>query len=197
MSITATGMEQARDQLRPSRGYKLPHSGEYAELIRRFFRSPTSLALIGASAPTRTAEAARGIAAEIGSLGARAVIVKVDQLVGVDSPPAGARCAREGALNVWLCPQPSAASVEFAQNPEGAHVESDWLSSLARDFDAVLLECPAIEISPLAVEMASFCDAAVLVVEAGRTVRQQIQDVQRTLVIRGVKLAGCVLMKRR
>ena len=46
-------------------------------------------------------------------------------------------------------------------------------------------------------DAAGLADAAMLVVEAGRTTRQQIQRDQRALQLRGVKLAGCILMQRR
>jgi Mrp family chromosome partitioning ATPase len=72
-----------------------------------------------------------------------------------------------------------------------------WLDSLRLTFDSVLLDCPAAETAPAAAQLAALADAAMLVVEAGRTSRQQIQRDQRALQLRGVKLAGCILIGRR
>jgi Mrp family chromosome partitioning ATPase len=68
---------------------------------------------------------------------------------------------------------------------------------LRRDFDAVLLECPPVETAPAAAAIAAMADATVLVIEACRTTKQQIQRDQQALQLRGVKLAGCILMRRR
>ena len=74
---------------------------------------------------------------------------------------------------------------------------AEWLDSLRLVFDSVLLDCPATETAPAAAQLAAMADAAMLVVEAGRTTRQQIQRDQRALQLRGVKLMGCILMRRR
>jgi len=68
--------------------------------------------------------------------------------------------------------------------------------ALRRVFDAVLLNCPA----PRALgasEIAALVEAAVLVVEAGQTTRQQVQRDRRLLEMAGIKLSGCILMQRR
>jgi tyrosine-protein kinase Etk/Wzc len=75
--------------------------------------------------------------------------------------------------------------------------ESDWLAYLCREFDMVLLDCPAVGTSPAAAETAAMADAAVLVVEAAQTPKQRIKQAQRILDLTGVRLAGCVLMQRR
>ena len=57
----------------------------------------------------------------------------------------------------------------------------NWLDFLRLTFDAVLLDCPAAETATAAAQHAALADVAVLVVEAGRTTRRQIQRDQRAL----------------
>lgn len=179
-------------QLRP-----VPRSGEYSDLIHRVFRSHSVLAVIGAGAASRSAEACSGIAAELAASAKRVVVVQVDALLRASTPPAASACRPGGAPNVWLWPSASAASVEFFQSPQQPSLESDWLAVLRRDFDAVLLACPSLETAPAVADIAALADAAVLVVESGQTARQQIQRDQRTLELTGAKLTGLILMQRR
>jgi len=60
-----------------------------------------------------------------------------------------------------------------------------------------LLDCPATGATPAAAQLAAMADAAMLVVEAGRTTRRQIQHDQRALQLTGVKVAGCILMQQK
>jgi len=106
-------------------------------------------------------------------------------------------CAPGQAPNVFRWPCTVSAPVEFFPSPASRPLTTDWLGSLRRDSDAVLLECPSLAIAVDVATIAAMAEAAVLVVDAGRTTKQQIRLDQQALKLRGVKLAGCILMKRR
>lgn len=174
--------------------HPVPRSGEYAGLIRRLFRRHSALALIGVDRTSRTAEATRGVAAELGTAGNRVLVIAAHRLVRSDIPSVTTGYSKDAVPNVWLWPDGAGVlhpAVE--ESPD----ELDWLSCHCRVFDAVLLECPPITVSPETAEIAALADAAVLVVEAARTPKREIEHVQRLLELQEVKLAGSILMKRR
>jgi cellulose biosynthesis protein BcsQ len=129
--------------------------------------------------------------------GNRVVIVQVDALLRMSRFPDATACLPGQVPNVSLWPSTVGAPVEFFPSPSPAPSAGNWLASLRRDFDSVLLDCPPVESAPAAAAIAAMADAAVLVIEACRTTKQQIQRDQQTLQLRGVKLAGCILMRRR
>ena len=175
----------------------LPSSGEYLDLIRTLFQSRAVVAVVDSGSGARAPEACRGIAAELAASGNRVVIVQVASLLRMSQFPDARACLPGRAPNVSLWPGTAGAPVEFFQSPASAPSDGNWLASLRRDFDAVLLDCPPVETAPAAAAIAAMADAAVLVIEACRTTKQQIQRDQQALQLRGVKLAGCILMRRR
>jgi Mrp family chromosome partitioning ATPase len=175
----------------------LPSSGEYLDLIRTLFQSRAVVAVVDSGSGARAPEACRGIAAELAASGNRVVIVQVASLLRMSQFPDARAFLPGRAPNVSLWPGTAGAPVEFFQSPASAPSDGNWLASLRRDFDAVLLECPPVETAPAAAAIAAMADATVLVIEACRTTKQQIQRDQQALQLRGVKLAGCILMRRR
>jgi Mrp family chromosome partitioning ATPase len=170
---------------------------EFRGLIHRLFHGNSTAALVGSGVETRTSEACRGLAGELAAAGNRVVIVDVDRMLHANPLPAATACSPGRASNIWLWPATTDASVKPVHSVPASPAESDWMGSLRHDFDAVLLDCPALETEPGAAEIAARADAAVLVVEAGQTKKQQIRQDERALERRGVKLAGCILMRRR
>jgi len=181
---------QASQTTSPALAEAVPHSGEYLNLIRRLFQSHSVVAVVDSGSGSRGPEACRGIAAELAASGNRVVIVQVDALLRTSQLPDLTDCLPGRVPNVSLWPSTVGAPVEFFQSP--APPAGNWLGSLRRAFDAVLLDCP-----PAATAIAAMADSTVLVVEAGRPSKQQIQRDQQALQLRGVKLAGCILMRRR
>ncbi|MGA2114617.1 MAG: hypothetical protein ABSH56_07690 [Bryobacteraceae bacterium] len=173
------------------------HTGEYLGLIRQLFRGPSVVALVESGTGTRSAEACRGIAAELAASGNRVVIVQVRALLAMSEIPEVAAYQPGRVANVSLWPSTVGAPIEFFQSPASVPSHGDWVGFLRRDFDSVLLDCPCVETAPSAGAIAAQADAAVLVVEAGKTSRRQIQGDQEALRLRGVKLAGCILMRKR
>lgn len=179
----------------------VPRASEYSGLVRSLFPNQKVVALIDAGSGTRAPEACRGIAAELAASGNRVVIVQVNALLRMSQIPDLTACAPGQAPNVFRWPCTVSAPVEFfpstASRPLTKDWTTDWLGSLRRDSDAVLLECPSLATAADAATIAAMAEAAVLVVDAGRTTKQQIQLDQQSLKLRGVKLSGCILMKRR
>jgi hypothetical protein len=172
--------------------------GEYLELIRRLFRTPAAVAIVGSGSKRGAADLCEGIAAELAASGNRVVVVPVAALLRMNPVPVPGETAYAPgpAPNIWLWPAPAGAQLEFFK----PHVPADalpWLDSLRRNFDSVLLDCPAPETAPGAAEIAAMADAAVLAVEAGLTTKLQVRRDHRTLQSKGVKLAGAILIRRR
>ena len=170
-------------------------AGEYLDLIRGHIRAHTALAIISTGHSPQVCE---NIAAELAAAGNRVVIVRGAALLQTPSPalPEESDFAPSGTPDVWSWPPPSGAPIEFFKaGPVAA--PGRWLDCLRQSFDAVLLDCPPVADSPAAVELAALADVAVLVVEAGRTTKPQIQRAQRALQSRAVKLAGSILLAPR
>jgi hypothetical protein len=196
MSKNALILEKAASKT-PALFEAVPTSGEYLDLIRSLFQGRSVVAVVDSGSGSRAPEACRGIAAELAASGNRVVIVQVASLLRMNQLPEATACLPGRAPNVSLWPGTAGAPVEFFQSPTLAPSDGNWLGSLRRNFDAVLLDCPPLETAPATAAIAAMADAAVLVIEACRTTKQQIQRDQQALQLRGVKLAGCILMRRR
>ena len=155
------------------------------------------VAIVDSGPGRRGPEACRGIAAELAASGSRVVIVNVEALLRTNRIPEVNAFVPGRAPNVSLWPPEAAAPVEFFQSPTEVPASEDWLGSLRQGFDSVILDCPAADSAPAAAGIAAIADATVLVVEARRTSKRQIQRTQRTLQLRGAKLAGFILMRKR
>jgi Mrp family chromosome partitioning ATPase len=180
----------------PSPTAAVPRSGEYLDLVRRLCQTNSIIAVVNSGSGTRSPEACRGIAAELAASGNRVVIVQVAELLRMRELPDANDCLPGRVPNVFLWPSTTGSPVEFFPAATPAPSAGNWLGSLRRKFDSVLLDCPPLE-NASAAAIAAMADAAVLVVEAGQTTKQQIQRDQHLLGSRNIKLAGCILMRRR
>ncbi|HEX3744320.1 MAG TPA: hypothetical protein VHW09_10335 [Bryobacteraceae bacterium] len=179
----------------PAASPAIPRSTEYGDLVRRICRTRSVLAVVGAGAGSRSKDAVRGIAGALAGAGHRVVIVDVNALL--ENGPLAARDFAAGPfpnIKLWPPSDPGENLFQPVRLP-GAH--SEWLPSLRREFDVVILDCPPLQSDPAAVDIAAMADAAVLVVESGVTSKRQIKLDQRHMELQGVKLAGCILMDRR
>lgn len=169
-------------------------TGEYAVLIRRVFQGPAAVALVG-SGFDDVGGLCDDIAAELAASGRHVVVVPVGRLLRLSPRTIPDETALEpgGARNVWHWPAPPGQQIDFfkSRDPER------WLDSLRQRFDSVLLSCPPLETTPGSARIAAMSDAAVLIAEAGRTPKQRIRQDQDALRSSGVKLAGCILVRRR
>lgn len=203
MSKNALVLERIAAQeslsVRPEFAREVPRSSEYLELIRRHFHNRSAVAIVAVDSGKGAGDVCENVAAELAASGKRVVIVSVGGLLRMNPGAASeeSKCTPGKVPNMWLWPPADGGQVEFFKSRGAMDPAGNWLDSLRLNFDSVLLDCPATETAPAASEFAAMADAAMLVVEAGRTTRQQIQRDQRALQLRGVKLAGCILIKRR
>lgn len=171
--------------------------GEYHELILRLFQRPTAVAVMCGNSRGASA-VCESVAMELGALGKRVVVVAVDKLLRLNPIPVPDETAFVAGRvpNVWIWPSPFGPPIEFfkSRDPEGA---GNWLEVLRRSFDAVLLDCEGVQTLADAAGVAAMADRAVVVVEAGKTQKQQIQRHQDALQLRGVGLAGYVMVRQR
>lgn len=104
--------------------------------------------------------------------------------------------------NLWLLE----GEAETKSSTALATRESRWqrseelrrasLEALQLRFDYVLIDCPSLKTSTAAAQLAPLMDGIALVIEAGRTRRDEIQSAQRTLALTQGRFLGFVLNKR-
>jgi Mrp family chromosome partitioning ATPase len=185
--------------VRPEVAEEVPCSRQYSELIRRQFHTRSAVAIMAVGSDQGTGDVCPNIAAELAASGNRVVIVSIPAVLRMN-PVATLEetdCMPGRTPNVWLWPSTVRGQVEFFKSRRPADPTGNWLDSLRSNFDSILMDCPAMEIAPTVAELAALADAAILVVEAGRTTKKKIRRDKRALQSRGVKLAGCVLIQRR
>ena len=185
------------------------NSSDYTDLIRELFHGPSVVAIVGASFGNGVTPICEGIASGLSDRGKRVVLVSVRALLQTNTLAAASqrsvsttlfpfrpRRSRRVGRNVWLWPSPLGLQVESPKGivPAPAKNWLNWLDYLRQDFDAVLMDCPALETAPGGAAIAAMADAAVLGVDALRTSKQQILVDQRLLQVSGVRLAGCILI---
>jgi hypothetical protein len=185
----------------PSRALQKPiepgdNRGEYQELIQRLFHSPTAVAVVSSGSREGSPLICDGIAKELAASGKFVVVVQVNTLLGMNPILPDETAFMPGKTpHVWLWPSAEGGPIEFFKFRESGRT-GNWLDALRQNFDSVLLDCPAAEMMPSVTAVAAMADAAVLVVEAGRTAKQEIQRDQRALQAIGVYVAGSILIRR-
>jgi hypothetical protein len=173
-------------------------SGEYPHLIRRLFAIPSVVAIGGSVSADAVRQVCDGIAAELAACGKRVVVVPAATALGAKPMeiPDETAFVPGSAPNTWVWPSSTDNQIEFFKYRQPVDQES-WVSALRRDFDAVLFVCPALGTTPGVGDVMALADAAILVAEDGRTSKRQLQQDKRALELRGAKLTGCILIKRR
>jgi hypothetical protein len=181
----------------PSLG-SLVGPGEYQHLIRRLFAKPSIVAIGGSGSSDAVRKICDDIASELASAGGRVVVVPVATALGANPTeiPNETAFVPGNAPNIWIWPPSTGHEIELFEFREPTGQEN-WLGALRRNFDAVLLDCPALGTMAGVGKVMALADAAVLAVEAGRTSKHQVQQDQRSLQLNGAKLAGCILIKQR
>jgi hypothetical protein len=75
-------------------------------------------------------------------------------------------------------------------------LEKVWIRPTAKDFDFILADCPALLCGAQALQWTSAAEGVFLVVAAGQTHVNQIEEAQRLLKDSGSRLEGIVLNRR-
>jgi hypothetical protein len=89
----------------------------------------------------------------------------------------------------------AASSAELQGIPDLA-LEKVWISPEENDFDFTLVDCPALLSAPQALRWTRAANGTFLVVSAGLTHVNQIEEAQRLLKDSGSRLEGIVLNRR-
>ncbi len=116
-------------------------------------------------------------------------------------------CVETDVTNLWIMPPDEEVAAGIRDEchthlPASARqheqqLGQDQIQALRVSFDHVLIDCPSLKASYMAAMLAPHVDGVVLVVEADRTKRDQIQRAQRTVETADGALLGCVLNRRR
>ena len=155
-------------------------------------------------------------AAEVArSTGRRTLVIAAERLQSLtvdDYMQMPWNCHPTNIENLWLLPANSSRHIngnddqELPQRTQLMRMtkpddESETglnsVDALRVSFDNILIDCGSIHESADAAVLASSVDGVVIVVEAGRSRREQIVNAQRTIEQAGGKFLGFVLNKRR
>lgn len=117
----------------------------------------------------------------------------------------GEYCQQVDLPNLFLflseeeLPVVSGANGQLQLRAAGTRLERGLknLRTLRSVFDFVLVDCSALSVSGDAPLLAPSANGVVLVVEAGRTRREEVRNSVRTIEMVNARLLGCVLNKRR
>ena len=173
----------------------LARPGKYSELLTTLFQHPSAVAVTACGADIDQSGICEGIASELAASGKKVVVVPVDRLL-LANP---IRVIDDISLlpgatpNVWVWP--SIAQQLEVFSPRALVEGENWLIRLRRGFHTVILDCPPLESAPEVCEFSAIVDSTLLVIEAERTTKQQIQKDQHVLRTRGINLAGCILVR--
>ncbi|HEX4227160.1 MAG TPA: hypothetical protein VHZ07_00720 [Bryobacteraceae bacterium] len=174
-------------------------SGAYTDLIRQLFNEPAAVAVIGSNSGSEqgVSRIAENLASELATAGKRVIVVVVTRLLRMNPIAIPDETDLTPSINpqVWTWPAPAGRKREVFK-PRDTSGSGNWLDRLRRTFDAVLLDCPNVQETPGITEVAAMADAALLVVEAGRTSKKQVQQDQCSLRLRGATVAGFILVQR-
>jgi cellulose biosynthesis protein BcsQ len=168
----------------------------------------TAVAFTSANPGEGISHVVRSFAVELASqTGKRTLLVdarRLQRLRVADFMYMPRSCQRTELPNLWTLPMD-----EFAAGPsDTSHLQVaawqndpefglDRVQALSTSFDYTLIDCPSIKSSYEAALLAPMVDGVILVVEADRTKRDQIQRAQQTIEMANGKLLGLVLNKRR
>lgn len=142
------------------------------------------------------AEASRQNSSRVAVLDTRILLESPELDRGVRPP----LCLESGAEHWVLSTTESDAAMEkVASRHRRSHFASRLrtvLSEVRQEFDLVLLDCPSLQASTLAGEIASCVDGYVAVVRAGTARRQSVEDLAFQLTSTAAPVLGQVLNKR-
>src|SRR4030095_9882130 len=125
----------------PPIGKSAPPPKEYGELIQRLFQGPSAVAIVGVGLEKGVVRVCRGNAKGLAGGGKRGGLLPVDSLLRSETSLISTL-----ARNVWRWPSPLGRPLEFFNSSELEQPDSEnWLDVLRRNFDSVLLDCPAVD----------------------------------------------------
>jgi Mrp family chromosome partitioning ATPase len=195
MGIHTSILEQASPQidLFPARGAAITAPSSvasrraYAELAARLFGDSgrSVVAFVSASRGEGVTYTVRGLAAELPRAGRSVVVLDGDL-----------RRLRLAGLRVPERETGSPPPILGAPLGSESEQEPAVLAGLRDHYDGILLDCGSLQDSVSLLRVASAADGVVLVVEAGRTAKEQVERCARVIREARGTLIGFVLNKR-
>jgi Mrp family chromosome partitioning ATPase len=143
--------------------------------------------------------------------GKRTLIADAERLSQIDVMKYGEishYCFQTDVSNLWTLPSEDETDEEIINADESdemylqaygsspLEIISNNLQTLRYAFDYILLDCPAMSISDDVTFLVPETDGVMVVVEADRTKREQIQNAQQTIERADGNLLGFILNKR-
>jgi hypothetical protein len=193
----APGPVLVDEKRRSERGASHEH---HDELIRSLFAGPERkqvVAFISALRGEGVTHVCHSVAAELAGTSDCSVVVvngwtlaekeDSDDLASLEAQPL-IGCSR---ASVW--PKAGVSPAATVAQDRIPYEFNIVLEQLRREYDFVLLDCPAVEFGRAGTALAAKAQKTILIVEEGRAPRRAVAGAQRSLEIRGARLAGCVL----
>ena len=179
----------------PGRGQAAPPT-EYGELTRRVFHARAAVAVVGVDPAEPVSEICIRIAADLAASNRRVLVVSVEKILSMDPISVPDHTGFTPASpNLWTWQSPASPKLEIFRSQPSAG--ADWLDTLRRSFDFILLDCSFLRVESGATQVAAAADQTVLVVHESQTEKQQLRSVQRRLQFAGARLTGSILVRQR
>ena len=179
---------------------EVPSSSFFVPLIQRLMemrRSPPDggiFALTAVSPGEGVSYVTQSLAWELSrNTGEQILISSMAGLSEVTLPHLRGTDVRDSARSqrVWRL-----AGTQSGRRPIPANPDRETLHALRRTFGYVLVDCPALRDSAATLSTAKMLDGVILVVAAGQTKRNQIEQAQKMLERSACEVIGLVLNKR-
>jgi Mrp family chromosome partitioning ATPase len=172
----------------------------HEELIGRIFTGPEQKQVVAFISTLRgegVTHVCRSVAAELAATHQRTVVVVDGWALAQkeDADDLGSLHAQPlmGSSEVWVWPEAKSGPQPYLAQDRIPYEFNLVLDQLRREYDFVLLDCPAVQFGRSGIAVAAKAQKAILVVQEGRASRRTVAAAQRSLEIRGALLAGCVL----
>jgi hypothetical protein len=114
---------------------------------------------------------------------------------------AGQATSEDGNLSELRAPEmrPAESTSKQSRSPwQGSwQYREDCINALRQQFEYVLIDCPSLRSGGDALSVAPLVDGVILVVEADRTTKSQVQHAEHQIEAAGGKLSGHILNKRK
>jgi capsular exopolysaccharide synthesis family protein len=172
IALVASGRGEGTTTFLANLGNYLAHQRSRVLIVDANFSSPTLHTLVGANASPGLIDVISG---------------KLDAPKAIQSTPVP-------NLFVLTSGERSLDGTTHLVVPE---VLRERLFSATLDYDFILVDCPALNASEGAAVIAATCDATLLIVEGGRTMREQAQAAKTLLMRADCTILGVVMNKRK
>jgi len=192
----------------------------YLQLIRAVFNPEASanerchtLALAAISSGSRTSSIAAGLGEELTCFSGDSTVVvdalNLRYLHDIDTDGIIQSCQRSLIPNLWRLKPSRRQTAPLQPQPVNGKAPTRWrvapfypgflgqcVRALGNTFGYVLLDCPPLSVSPEALILAPMVDGIVLVIEAERDTRKQINSARKMIEMSGGRVLGFVLSNR-